>query len=62
MDNHNPWRNKVLAYNVRRKEREEKAADLDKIVATLFKQLTGQLLALLPDEVVAVLKKHGYKD
>lgn len=55
-------REKIIAYNKVVAERKEKASDLDIIVREILKLPYGQLKKVLTDEVVAVLKKYGYKD
>ena len=52
-------RAKILAYNKAAAEREEKASDMDIIVAALAKLPPGQLKKVLTAEVVAVLEKYG---
>lgn len=55
-------REQILAYNKVVAERKEKADDLDIIVREILKLPYGQLKKVLTDEVMAVLKKYGYKD
>ena len=43
-------------------EKKEKASDLDIIVSEIMKLPYGQLKKVLTDEVLAVLKKHGYTE
>lgn len=53
----NPWREKVMKYNRKRKAADEKAADL---VALLDALPPGQRKQLLKDEKCAgILKKYG---
>lgn len=52
-------KDKILAYNKAAAERNEKAADLDALVAAFAKLPIGQLRTILPDNVLAVLAKHG---
>lgn len=52
-------REKILAYNRSAAQRQEKADDMDVIVAALAKLPPGQLKKVLTDEVIAVLKKYG---
>ena len=52
-------RAKILAYNKSVKEKGEKAADLDIIVAAFAKLPPGQLKKVLTEDVIAVLNKHG---
>ena len=56
----NPWKKKVIAFNQKRKEQDEKANDL----LTLLEALPpGQRKQLLKDETcAAVLEKYGYKE
>ena len=58
----NPWTEKVLAYNREQAAKKEKAEDLDVLVREMSKLPHGQLKKVLTDEVIAVLKKYGYKD
>lgn len=53
----NPWKDKVLAYNRRRAEADERARDL----MTLLDALPpGQVKNLMKDEAcAAILKKYG---
>ena len=53
----NPWKQRVLAYNKKRAEADEKAADL----MTLLNALPpGQLKNLMKDETcAAILRKYG---
>lgn len=53
----NPWKSKVLAYNRKRAEQDEKAADL----MTLLQALPpGQVKQLLKDKTcAAILAKYG---
>lgn len=55
----NPWKDKVLAFNRRRAEADEKAADMQTIADALAKLPPGQLKKVLSDEVMAVLAKYG---
>ena len=43
-------------------EKKEKATDLDIIVSQIMNLPYGQLKKVLTDEVMAVLKKHGYTE
>lgn len=54
-------RDKILAFNRSVKEKGEKAADLDVIVAALALLPPGQLKKLLTQEVLAVLDKYGIR-
>lgn len=56
----NPWKKKVLAFNQRRKEQDEKAADVDVLVQAMMDLPPGQVKKLFTDEVLAVLEKYGY--
>ncbi len=56
----NPWKEKVLAFNHRRKEQDEKAADVDVLVQAMMDLPPGQVKKLFTDEVLAVLEKYGY--
>lgn len=58
----NPWKKKVLAYNLKRKEHTEKATDMDVLINAIKKLPYGQLKKLLTDDVVAVLEKYGITD
>ena len=52
-------REKILAYNKRRKAEGDKASDMDVIVAAFAKLPPGQLKKVLTDEVKDVLRKYG---
>ena len=52
-------RDQILAYNRAAAERNEKASDMDTMIAALAKLPYGQLKKVLTDDVVAVLKKYG---
>lgn len=52
-------RDKILAYNKAVKEKSEKAADMDILVAAIGKLPPGQLKKVLSDEVITVLRKYG---
>lgn len=55
----NPWKDKVLAFNKRRAEADEKAADLMTLLSALP---PGQVKQLLKDEAcAAILAKYGIK-
>ena len=54
-------RDQILAFNRSVKEKGEKAADLDVIVAALGKLPPGQLKKLLTEDVLAVLEKYGIR-
>lgn len=56
----NPWKAKVLAYNLERAEAREKANDLMTLLAALPH---GQVKNLLKDETcAAILRKYGIKE
>ena len=55
-------RERIYAFNKNRAEKDEKATDLDILVAEIMKLPTGQLKKVLTDEVLAVLKKYGYTE
>lgn len=56
----NPWKQKVLAFNRKRKAKDEKATDMDVLINAIGKLPYGQLKKVLSDEVLAVLEKYGY--
>lgn len=51
---------KILAYNKAVKEKSEKAADLELVVAALLQLPSGQLKKFLTGEVLTVLSKYGF--
>lgn len=53
-------RERIYAFNKNRAEKDEKATDLDILVAEIMKLPYGQLKKVLTDEVLAVLAKYGY--
>lgn len=53
---------KILAFNKSVKEKGEKAADLDILVAGIKKLPYGQLKKVLTEDVMAVLDKYGYTE
>lgn len=56
----NPWKDKVIAFNKRRAEADEKASDMDVVIRKLSELPPGQLKKLLTDEeLCAVLRKYG---
>lgn len=56
----NPWKEKVLAFNRRRKDEGEKAEDMDVVIRKLGELPPGQLKKLLTDEeLCSVLRKYG---
>lgn len=56
----NPWKKKVLAYNKKRKEKDEKAADVDVLVQAMLQLPPGQQKKLFSEDVLTVLAKYGY--
>lgn len=58
----NPWKKKVLAFNAKRKVRDEKAADVDVLVRAMLELPPGQQKKLFTADVLAVLKKYGYEE
>lgn len=56
----NPWKKKVLAFNAKRKEQDEKAADVDVLVQAMLELPPGQQKKLFSEDVLAVLAKYGY--
>lgn len=53
---------KIIEYNKRVKEKEEKADDCDILIGALLNIPYGQLKKIIKDEkVVEVLEKHGYE-
>ena len=50
---------KILAYNRESAKRNEKASDMDTLIAAIGRLPWGQLKKLLTDDVVAVLNKYG---
>lgn len=53
----NPWKKKVLAFNQKRKDRDEKANDLMTLISALP---PGQRKQLLKNETcAAILEKYG---
>lgn len=56
----NPWKDRVLAFNQKRKAEDEKATDMDVVIRKLGELPPGQLKKLLTDEeLCAVLRKYG---
>ena len=53
-------RNKIIAFNQRRKEEGEKAGDMDTLITAILKLPPGQLKKVLSDEVMEVLRKYGF--
>lgn len=52
-------REKILAYNKRRRAEGDKASDMDVMIAAISKLPPGQLKKVLSEEVKAVLRKYG---
>ena len=55
----NPWKDRVIAFNKRRKETDEKANDMQIIARKIAKLPPGQLKKILDEESIAILKKYG---
>ena len=55
-------RERIYAFNKNRAEKDEKATDLDILVAEIMKLPPGQLKKVLTDDVMAVLEKYGYTE
>ena len=55
-------RERIYAFNKNRAEKDEKATDLDILVAEIMKLPYGQLKKVLTDDVMAVLEKYGYTE
>lgn len=56
----NPWRDKVLTYNAKRKVSDEKASDMDVVIRCLRQLPPGQLKQVLEDEeLLTILNKYG---
>ncbi|MBP3412657.1 MAG: hypothetical protein J6K89_05295 [Oscillospiraceae bacterium] len=53
-------REKILAFNRKAKEKSDKAADMDILVAAILELPPGQLKKVLSEDVLAVLAKYGY--
>jgi len=56
----NPWKKRVLAFNQKRRDMDEKAADVDVLVQAMLELPPGQLKKLFSEDVLAVLAKYGY--
>ena len=52
-------RERIIAYNKAKQEKEDMAHDLSDILKRLFK-IYDLLKPLIPDEVKAIFKKYGY--
>lgn len=50
---------KIITYNKAAKEKADKAADMDIIVAEIKKLPFGQLKKVLTDELITLLTKYG---
>ena len=58
----NPWKDKVLAFNRRRKAEGERASDMDVILDAIMKLPPGQLKKIISNEdVLDVLRKYGWE-
>lgn len=55
-------RDRIHAFNKKRKADTEKETDLDILVTEILKLPPGQLKKVLTDEVLEVLKKYGYTE
>ena len=55
----NPYKQRVLAFNKRRKEEGEKASDMEIIAGKMAKLPPVQLKKILDDETVTILAKYG---
>ena len=55
----NPWKDRVIAFNKKRKEADEKANDMQIIAGKIAKLPAGQLKKILDEEAIAILKKYG---
>lgn len=55
----NPWKERVMAFNKKRKEVDEKANDMQIIAEKIAKLPAGQLKKILGKETIAILKKYG---
>lgn len=55
----NPWKERVMAFNRKRKEADEKANDMQIIAGKMAKLPLGQIKKILDKEVIAILKKYG---
>ena len=55
-------RERIYAFNKNRAEQDEKATDLDILVAEIMKLPPGQLKKVLTEDVLAVLEKYGYTE
>lgn len=55
----NPWKDRVIAFNKKRKEVDEKANDMQIIAEKIAKLLAGRIKKILDEETIAILKKYG---
>lgn len=55
----NPWKDRVIAFNKKRKEADEKANDMQIIAEKIAKLPPGQIKKILDEEAIAILKKYG---
>ena len=55
----NPWKDRVIAFNRKRKEADEKANDMQIIAGKMAKLPLGKIKKILDEEVIAILKKYG---
>lgn len=55
----NPWKDRVIAFNKKRKETDEKANDMQIIAEKIAKLPAGQIKKILDEEAIAILKKYG---
>ena len=55
----NPYKQRVLAFNKKRREEGKKASDMEIIASKLATLPPGQLKKLLDDETITILAKYG---
>ena len=55
----NPWKDRVIVFNKKRKEADEKANDMQIIAEKMAKLPAGQIKKILDEEAIAILKKYG---
>lgn len=55
----NPWKDRVIAFNKKRKEADEKVNDMQIIAGKMAKLPVGQIKKILDEEAIAILKKYG---
>ena len=53
-------REKIIAYNKQAKKKNDKATDMDILIAVLAKLPYGQLKKVLSEEAAEVLRKYGF--